>query len=77
MEFIIIFLQYAFVGRAAKRRIYEGPFMSKVFNMLYDVQSQKILITNTFLEIVNLELYDIHILQNKYETRNVSKLHVL
>jgi hypothetical protein len=27
-------LQYAFVGHAAQRRIYEGPFMSKVFNML-------------------------------------------
>jgi hypothetical protein len=51
--------------------------MSNIFNMLYDVQSQKILITDTFLEIVNLELYGIHILQNKYETSNVSKLRVL
>jgi hypothetical protein len=76
MEFIIFFLRYAFVGHVAKRRIYEGPFMSKVFNMLYDAQSQKILISNMFLEIVNLELYGIHTLQNKYETRNVSKLQV-
>jgi hypothetical protein len=44
--------------------------------MLYDVQSQKILITKTFLEIINLELYDIHTLQKKYETSNVSKLQV-
>jgi hypothetical protein len=50
--------------------------MSNVFNMLYDVQSQKILITKKFLEIVNLELYGIHTLQKIYETSNVSKLQV-
>jgi hypothetical protein len=50
--------------------------MSNVFNMLYDVQSQKILITKIFPEIVNLELYGIHTLQKKYKTSNVSKLQV-
>jgi hypothetical protein len=39
------------------------PIHVQHLNMLYDVQSQKILITRTFLEIVHLELYGIHTLQ--------------
>ena len=50
--------------------------MSNVFNMLYDVQSQKILMTKTFPEIIDLELHGIHTFQKKYERSNVSELQV-